>query len=72
MIGILLKSLPGIIPSIMGILLMGNSLLEHSRQNSGGQFLAGLFLLLAGIILLLSFNNEEKTNKFIQSLISRD
>ena len=72
MIGILIKSLIGIIPSIIGISLMGNSLLEHSRQNSGGQFLAGLFILLAGIILTLSFTNEEKITKFINSLIYRD
>jgi drug/metabolite transporter (DMT)-like permease len=57
----------GILNILIGILLIGNSL---QYQNSSGQLSAGAFFLLAGIILYIYFSDEEKSQKFIHTIIS--
>lgn len=62
------KFLIGIIPVLMGIPLLVNSLI---KQNSAQGF-SGVMLISAGIILLVTFLCEEKFQKFINDLIHRD
>lgn len=65
---IILKSLIGIIPILMGIPLVVNSLIQ---QNSAQGF-SGVMLISAGIILLICIFNENSLKQFINDLIDRD
>ena len=62
------KFLIGMIPILMGIPLLVNSLIQ---QNSAQGF-SGAVLISAGLILHFSFLNEEKFQQFINDLIDRD